>query len=962
MGKGAKIWGGVESAAELLALSHHVADSLKEILPVVGVGVGAAAAGLPVAWVVGPLGLLIACRIARIKGEKRERFEEGHFRNLVTSVLKETIEEYRVTNRVQTFQFDQVRDLIREQTKTEAEWFRTNRGLAVRDKQEIVAALGQNMAELLKLRGRRDLFAGVTLRLPEAREVHEENRLRFDQRLIPLFGRTVLLEQLRGFLETPKDLSWWLLTGPGGVGKSRVALELCWDAISDGWDAGFLSSLDSPKWHGWEPLKPTLIVVDSVISRSKEDWPGILAELGGSKFEFPVRFLFIDRPQSAEFWDEFFSSAKPYKERFFGEWHSRDSRDGKADAVFQALNVEGLDDDDLQRVLRFSAESFADRRDVSFGREVDWDAEVGAYRRLDELGRPLFAAIAGELLAERGSFSGYRLGELSAHVVQRFLDDWRSSGVDEKHLNLLLLATIGGDLHLDSDEYLAAQASLGDILPAEYDDKQTRLLASMSSDWDANSPVLPRLLPDPIGEAFAICLLKGERMGGVGGNKPGWKRQAQSILAEACKHFEKQVGEFTHRLATDYLESIGCLEATSILDCSATEFADLAVLKDFRALRTLNLWGSQVSDVSTLKDLTSLTTLDLSDTQVSDLAALKDLTSLTGLGLSYTLVSDVSALKDLTSLTGLDLSDTQVSDVSALKDLTSLTTLNLWATQVSDVSALKDLTSLTTLDLSSTQVSDVSTLEDLTSLTTLDLSGTQVSDVSALKDLTSLRDLYLSRTQVSDVSVLKDLTSLTSLFLSNTQVSDVSSLKDLTSLTTLDLSGTQVSDVSGLKDLTSLTTLGLSYTLVSDVSALKDLTSLTTLDLSSTQVSDVSTLEDLTSLTTLDLSGTQVSDVSALKDLTSLRDLYLSRTQVSDVSVLKDLTSLTSLFLSNTQVSDVSALKDLTSLETLDLESTQVSDVSVFKDLTSLRELDLENTQVSDVSGLEHLESLEISR
>ena len=288
--------------------------------------------------------------------------------------------------------------------------------------------------------------------------------------------------------------------------------------------------------------------------------------------------------------------------------------------------------------------------------------------------------------------------------------------------------------------------------------------------------------------------------------------------------------------------------------------------------------STPITNLAHLKGFPNLHTLDLSDTRVSDFAPLKELPSLQSLDLSFISVSDLGPLIDLPSLQLLNLDFTNVSDLGPLKDLPSLQLLSLSYTQVSNLAPLKNLPSLQSLSLSSTQVSDLAPLKDLSSLQSLDLSFAQVSDLAPLKDLSSLQSLNLNSTRVSDLAPLKDLSSLQSLDLDSTQVSDFAPLKDLSSLQSLSLSYTQVSDLTPLKDLSSLQSLSLSYTQVSDLTPLKDLPSLQSLDFESTQVSDLSPLETVHSLQKLSLSQTNVASISSLI-LDQLNELMVDQLQ-----------------------------------------------------------------------------------
>lgn len=89
-----------------------------------------------------------------------------------------------------------------------------------------------------------------------------ENRFFYGARAVPFFGRAEELEALSGFLEGERPFSSWLLAGPGGAGKSRLALEFCL-SCGGAWRLGFLRSESSfSNWDTWQPERPTLMIVD----------------------------------------------------------------------------------------------------------------------------------------------------------------------------------------------------------------------------------------------------------------------------------------------------------------------------------------------------------------------------------------------------------------------------------------------------------------------------------------------------------------------------------------------------------------------------------------------------------------------------------------------------------------------------------------------------------------------------
>src|SRR5690606_19192127 len=64
--------------------------------------------------------------------------------------------------------------------------------------------------------------------------------------VVPCTGRKGALATLRGWAVGPERLSAALVTGPGGSGKTRLAVELCKELAASGWDTGVLPAGSLP--------------------------------------------------------------------------------------------------------------------------------------------------------------------------------------------------------------------------------------------------------------------------------------------------------------------------------------------------------------------------------------------------------------------------------------------------------------------------------------------------------------------------------------------------------------------------------------------------------------------------------------------------------------------------------------------------------------------------------------------
>ncbi len=90
--------------------------------------------------------------------------------------------------------------------------------------------------------------------------------------IVPFHGRDQELANLREWALSESPAQVRLYTGAGGMGKTRLALEICRQLQSDGWATGFLapdpSRTPEDVWQDLRALdKPTLIVVDYAESR-----------------------------------------------------------------------------------------------------------------------------------------------------------------------------------------------------------------------------------------------------------------------------------------------------------------------------------------------------------------------------------------------------------------------------------------------------------------------------------------------------------------------------------------------------------------------------------------------------------------------------------------------------------------------------------------------------------------------
>lgn len=123
---------------------------------------------------------------------------------------------------------------------------------------------------------------------------------------VPFQGRQDVLAELNSFLHDPRPFAWWGITGAGGAGKTRLALELCLRARAQGWRAGFLRGTSTGPVARWRPTMPTLLIADDAAERigAVKRAADLLAKLPDDTGP-AVRLLLLERQLDDQFWRGF---------------------------------------------------------------------------------------------------------------------------------------------------------------------------------------------------------------------------------------------------------------------------------------------------------------------------------------------------------------------------------------------------------------------------------------------------------------------------------------------------------------------------------------------------------------------------------------------------------------------------------------------------------------------------------
>lgn len=314
----------------------------------------------------------------------------------------------------------------------------------------------------------------------------DRTRFIYSARALPFLGREKEKSLLADFLDDPEQpFRWMVMLGSGGVGKSRLALELCL-AIRNDWHAGFLPQEgQEPDWGRWQPLMPTLIVIDYA-ARDTQHTAKLLSALAGrgpddgtARLAAPVRVLLLERVGGEE-------------------WLGRIRGFGTTEAQVRTcsaptLTLETIDDlwPIFEYVLNLNGKPLPDRTET-----------LDALRAIDPECRPLFAYFAADAIAEGDDIRQFDKEQLLSQVIKRSREGyWKPAGADAKDERLLAVATMAGHVSVDALEDLAEK-----LLPSWDVDRHPAIFLAMTG-RESGETIGP-LEPDIVGEHFVLACLQ----------------------------------------------------------------------------------------------------------------------------------------------------------------------------------------------------------------------------------------------------------------------------------------------------------------------------------------------------------------------------------------------------------------------------------------------------------------------
>ena len=317
------------------------------------------------------------------------------------------------------------------------------------------------------------------------------SRFTFSARALPFIGREAEERILTDFLDGSDQMfRWMVMHGSGGVGKSRLALELCL-AVRNEWHAGFLQDEEAdPVWGKWQPLMPTLIVIDPA-GRDTVRTGKVLRALAGrgpaygtARLAAPVRVLLVERTSEGEWFKKILAGDETKKKQL---------------ELARAPNLPLTTINDPWPIFEFVLKQI--------GKPLPDKAKtLAALAEINSERRPLFAYFLADLIARGVDIRDVDAAGLLDQVIKHGRElYWEPAGALPKDERLLAIATMAGGLPVS-----AVKGLKDELLPSWDIDHHPKVFLAMTG-RKSGQDIAP-LAPDIVGEHFALACLKQEEL------------------------------------------------------------------------------------------------------------------------------------------------------------------------------------------------------------------------------------------------------------------------------------------------------------------------------------------------------------------------------------------------------------------------------------------------------------------
>lgn len=331
---------------------------------------------------------------------------------------------------------------------------------------------------------KRDVGNNTSLKLEaEVVQLSEETRFLYRSRSIPFIGDPEVMDSLSRFLEDKRPFVWHVIFGPGGTGKSRLALEFALLQKSQpDEEIGFLSNqqLREFDWQNWKPGKRTTLIVDYAARNADVLSDLIQILVHHTDPQTPVRLLLLERDLRVS-WFELMtlpgSAIAPLIENCWFE-----------------ESGELMPPDDLWPIFEHICADEPDRL-------PDRELALAELARIDQHERPLFAAFLADAYRRGDDPRSWDAHALVNSVLAHERRYWNRENLSTLHENLCACATVSAGIPANWLTDLSSH-EFKNYWPEWFGNKTMDELSVIYGQGLVDD--IPPLEPDILGEAFAI--------------------------------------------------------------------------------------------------------------------------------------------------------------------------------------------------------------------------------------------------------------------------------------------------------------------------------------------------------------------------------------------------------------------------------------------------------------------------
>ena len=365
--------------------------------------------------------------------------------------------------------------------------------------------------------------------------------LTYTQRQIDLLSRESELNWLSNFLESNNTFAWCAITGAGGSGKSRLALESLF-AHQNHWECGFISSdeLSAHTLTQWQPECPMYLVIDyaATYPESVRQWLSYCAK-HQHRFDYPVRIVLLERASDGQqWWQRLLHTGKSEDQALRNALY-------RAPNGEETLKLDLFDHATQQKALYEFLSKLESPCANQIPKDESWCQRI---HELSNRGTPLFIgliALAIHHAAQVQEIHGWSRIQLLNHILDHERTHWcnalndlrqgqKTFSDDVAYQLLALSCMVGGVSDSAQVEQLCQQAKL-DVSVTD----ATQILRQLSNDPKC------RLQPDLLAEFFVLTLAQEIE-------KKGFEGDFIPLVSAAHRCAPNELYEFIQRCVMDY--------------------------------------------------------------------------------------------------------------------------------------------------------------------------------------------------------------------------------------------------------------------------------------------------------------------------------------------------------------------------------------------------------------------------